>query len=49
LAAVEYAALQKIARGITLPLKENIVSSISPSNMKTDCYLEDLQQMLSSL
>lgn len=58
--AVEYCALLGSLNKISKPsdseiilniqsLSENVVSSLRPTNMKTDCTLEDLQQMLSSL
>jgi hypothetical protein len=57
--AVEYCALQgsldkivkpideEYSRGATHSPTDQLVSSLRPMNMKTDCSLEDLQQMLS--
>jgi hypothetical protein len=59
--AVEYCALQgsldkilkpieeEYSRGATHSPADQLVSFLRPLNMKTDCSLEDLQQMLLSL
>lgn len=58
-AAVEYCALQGYLDKVYKPIdkereinsngSDNIVASLRPTNLKTECSLDDLQQMLSSL